>query len=126
MVKSLSLILILFSLILLIISCSDDEVITGGGTNNLDCSATTPTYSTDIKSIMDSNCATSGCHNSTTQASGIDLSSYDKVKSESAKNRFLGSIRHESGFDRMPQGKSKLPDATIDMLACWIENGTPE
>ncbi len=123
MIKSFSLLITLCCLLILF-SCSDDEVPTDGGA--LDCSGQAPTYSANIKSIVDGSCATSGCHNSSTQANGIDLSTYDLVKSESGKNNFLGSIRHESGFDRMPQGKSKLPDSTIDMIACWIENGAPE
>ena len=124
MLKS-PLLLLTVSTFFLLISCGGDEVEDIPDTT-LDCTSITATYSGDIKSIMDGNCATSGCHNSSTQAKGIDLSTYDLVKSESTMNRFLGSIRHEGGFDKMPQGKSKLSDATIDLIACWIENGTAE
>jgi hypothetical protein len=120
------LLLFTVSSLLFLTSCTDDELATGGGGAILDCRGQAPTYSANIKSIMDGSCATSGCHNSSTQANGIDLSTYDLVKTESGKIRFLGSIRHESGFDRMPQGKSKLSDSTIDMIACWIENGSAE
>lgn len=109
----------------LLISCGGDEVEIIPD-NSLDCSNITATYSGEIKSIMDKNCATSGCHNNSTQANGIDLSTYDVVKSESTQNRFLGSIKHEGGFNPMPRGSSKLPNATIDMIACWIESGSPE
>lgn len=124
MLRSLLLFLTLVMLFLLT-SCGGDEVEVIPN-DTLDCSTITATYSGNIKSIMDGNCATSGCHNSGTQANGIDLSTYDLVKSESSSNRFLGSIKHEGGFSQMPRGKSKLPNATIDMIACWIENGTPE
>lgn len=95
-------------------------------TINYDCSAITPTYTNDIKAIMDANCATSGCHNATSKAKGIDLSTYALVKSESANAKFLGSIEHKSGYNAMPQGAAKLADAHIQKIACWIEQGAAE
>lgn len=91
-----------------------------------DCTGLTPTYTSDVKAIMNASCAISGCHDAASQEDGIDLSTYAKVKSESAKDRFLGAIEHRSGYDAMPQGDSKLPDATIQKLYCWIQNGQPE
>lgn len=118
-------ILLIGLLISFLVACSSDETDPIGG-DQLDCSGVTSTFTADVKSIMDNNCATSGCHNSGTQANGIDLSTYDLVKSESSRARFLGSIRHESGFNRMPQGANKLSDANIEKIACWVENGAPE
>lgn len=109
----------------LLTSCSSDMV-TGGTTDTgatIDCASVSPTYNNDIRGIMNTSCATPGCHNANTRADGIDLSTFAKVRDEALKARFLGSIRHESGFKRMPEGGSKLADATINTLACWIENG---
>lgn len=95
-------------------------------TTTTDCTGATPTYINDVKVIMDASCAVSGCHNATSKAEGIDLSTYAKVKSESAKARFLGSIEHLAGYQAMPEGASKLSTAQIQTIACWIDNGTPE
>ncbi|MCB9309444.1 MAG: hypothetical protein H6567_05220 [Lewinellaceae bacterium] len=112
--------IISFSLILWFSSCTKDAIITS------DCTGVTPTYTDDIKAIMDASCAYSGCHSAASKRDGIDLSTYAKVKSESQKNRFLGSIQHLSGYKRMPENASKLSDDTIQKIYCWIENGNPE
>ncbi len=91
-----------------------------------DCTSTTPTYTVDIKPIMDNNCASSGCHNSSSRADGKDYSSYTAVKNGSSSNEFIGSIQHLSGYKAMPQGRAKLSDAQIKTISCWIENGKPE
>jgi hypothetical protein len=75
-----------------------------------DCTGLTPTYTNDIKSIVNSSCAIGGCHNAASRAEGIDLSTYAKVKSESGKDRFLGAIEHRSGYEAMPQGASKFSE----------------
>lgn len=103
-----------------IISCKKESV------DTYDCAGTAPKYTTDIKSILDANCATSGCHNATTKASGHDYSSYSQAVAHSGHSEFLGSIQHKSGFDPMPLGGNKLSDAQIKLISCWVQNGTPE
>lgn len=95
-------------------------------TTTYDCSGANPTYTQDIKSILDANCATSGCHNSSSQAHGINLSTYSEVVTESGKARFMGSIEHQSGYAAMPENKPKLSDADIQSIYCWIQNGKQE
>jgi len=113
--------------ILMLTSCSSDEtepLIQPPATS--DCDGLTSTYTSDIKAIMDTNCATPACHSASNQANGMDLSNYTSVRNESIRGRFLGSIKHDEGFSRMPQGGSKLSDATINIIACWIDSGSPE
>ncbi|GBL35447.1 hypothetical protein EMGBS15_10420 [Filimonas sp.] len=74
---------------------------------------------------MDAHCATSGCHNASSRAHGIDLSSYTLAKNEAGSNKFLGSVQHISGYTAMPEGASKLDDTTIKTLSCWVQNGEP-
>lgn len=95
-------------------------------TSTVDCTGVTPTYTNDIKPIMDKYCATSGCHNATSKADGRDYSTYTATKSGSGSSAFLGSIKQQSGYDKMPQGGSKLSDANIKLIECWISNGTPQ
>ncbi|MBK8846182.1 MAG: hypothetical protein IPO27_06225 [Bacteroidetes bacterium] len=96
------------------------------GIETFDCAGTVATYNGTVKAILDSKCATSGCHNATSNAAGINLSSYSSAKSVAGQDKFLGSIQHKSGFSKMPQDASKLDDATIKTLSCWVQNGTPE
>jgi hypothetical protein len=91
-----------------------------------DCTGVTPTYTADVKSILDAHCATSGCHSAASHAKGIDLSSYSSSNNAAGNDNFIGSIQHASGYNAMPQGASQLDDATIKTLSCWVQNGRPE
>ena len=91
-----------------------------------DCTGITPTYTTYIKPLMDQHCATSGCHSASNKADGKDLSTYTTTKSVASNNSFLGSIQHLSGYDAMPQGASKLSEANIKTISCWVQNSMPQ
>src|SRR6188768_1275960 len=69
--------------VILLISCEKDE------DPVVDCTGLTPTYTADIKAILDSSCALSGCHNASSQQAGIDLSNYADAKIVSTEDRFL-------------------------------------
>jgi hypothetical protein len=87
-----------------------------------DCTGVTPTYTTDIKPIIDANCLS--CHNSGNKSGGYDLSNYNNCKS--AKDKIVGSVQHASGFAAMPDGSAKLSDATIKIINCWSQNNAPQ
>ena len=110
------------ALILNFTACKNDSLTTP----TTDCAGVTPTYTNDIKTIMDANCATSGCHNASAKASGKDFSTFNNCKNESMSNSFLGSMKHSSGYTAMPKGAAKLSDAQIKLVECWIKNGTPQ
>ncbi len=112
--------------ITIVFSCKKDNNSTSTPIKNttvLDCSKIQATYTNDVKAIMDNSCAIGGCHNTISKANGIDLSNYAVVKTEAALSRFLGSIKHQSGFDVMPRNSSKLNQTSIDKIECWIKNG---
>ncbi len=117
----------LFSLSLgfLVSSCEKDS--SGVDyTANADCSAIVAadnTYTNSIKAIMDNNCATAGCHNATTAAEGVDLSTYAKTKNAFQKKDALCTIHHGSGCKPMPDGGAKLSDSVINTIDCWVKNG---
>ena len=92
-------------------------------TTTYDCTGTTMTYTTDIKPIMDANCALSGCHNAASREAGFDLSTYNGVVSASASAAFLGAIEHLSRYEAMPRNAAKLDDALIKKIYCWANNG---
>jgi len=85
--------------------------------------ANTNTYTLAIKTIMDSGCALGGCHDAVTKSEGVDLSSYAGTKFAFESQNLLCAVNHGSGCEPMPQGSSKLPQATLDRLACWAKNG---
>jgi len=109
-----------YFVVLLAVSCKKDEG------DSIDCSGVTPTYTADIKPILDASCAKSGCHDAITKANNYDLSAYGPASAISQGNRFLGAIQHKNGFSEMPQGGPKLSDDKIQQLTCWVENGSPE
>jgi len=75
---------IVLSACLWVSSCTHDAVIPDAYTSETpyvvgNCNPDTMYYNRDIAPIILSNCATSGCHNATTAAHGINLSSYSSV-----------------------------------------------
>lgn len=86
------------------------------------CANSSYTYAEDVKQIIDKNCAGS-CHSAEKKASGIDLSTYENVKAEANKERFMMSLKHEGAYTPMPKKSPKLSDSTLNVLSCWIENG---
>lgn len=91
-----------------------------------DCTGLTPTYTANVKSILDTHCAYAGCHGGSNPQKGIDLSTYTKAKDESLNGSVVGSIQHLKGYDPMPDGSAKLDEATIKLVSCWVQNGAPE
>jgi hypothetical protein len=101
-------------------SCTKESITT------VDCTGTAPTYTSAVKALLDNKCATSGCHGASNPASGLDYSAYAIAKTNAAKDNFRGSIQHLSGYDAMPKGSSKLSDADLKTLNCWVQNGMPQ
>ena len=113
-------ILLVSGLFLLLASCNKEEV------TPLDCTGLTPTYATDIKTILDVNCAISGCHGPYSHQDGIDLSNYPDASAASHNSNFLGAIQHKKGYEPMPKDAAKLSEGNIQLLTCWVQNGSPE
>ncbi len=101
-------------------SCGNDQV------TMFDCTGISPSYSIDIKPILNESCALSGCHDAYSPNAGYDFSSYNSASSGSQSGRFLGAIQRKRGFLAMPNGSPKLPDDKIKLLTCWVENGSPK
>jgi len=104
------------SIYLISISCASDS------SDDLE-TVKTPvieTYDGSIKAIIDQSCATSGCHNTSTKQSGVDLSTFSL-----AKTGFSGSswVRAETGT--MPPSGA-LPANTIAKIKNWIDNDFKE
>ncbi len=114
----------------------------GNGNGNGDDESRLVSYSQDIQPIFSGNCTTSGCHDSGTQESGVDLTSYDAATG-SVGNQYGSNIINpgnpgdspivdkisndnpEFGA-RMPEGGGSLSPAQIDSIVAWIEDDAPD
>jgi hypothetical protein len=103
------------SLSVIVVACKKDtEEPTPSG---VDCS--TVTYSGTIAGIVNSKCATAGCH-AAGSANG-DYTSYPGIKAKYDN----GSLKKEVITDKtMPQGSS-LTDTQYQQFECWINAGAP-
>ncbi|MEP6795973.1 MAG: hypothetical protein ABJB16_16715 [Saprospiraceae bacterium] len=68
-------------------SCGKDSVMM------FDCTGISPTYTIDIKLILNAFCALSGCHDAISSKAGIDFSTYNSSSYGSQSGRFLGAIQ---------------------------------
>ncbi len=110
----------LFSLLTLctLIACDKDDD-SDPDLQELDCDTFNDTYASKIKSIIDSNCATSGCHDGSNPRP--DFTSYDNVyaRRSNIKSRVVGK-------SMPPAGKTPLSQSVIDQIDCWVQNGAPQ
>ncbi len=95
--------------------CSKKET---PSTTQVDCATVNAKFSTDIAPLIQSKCATAGCHNNSA-AGGTILLNYAQISSKSARINQRAIIQKD-----MPQGGS-LTTLEIDKLKCWIESGAP-
>jgi hypothetical protein len=112
----------IFSAITLFFSCTKnnkEDILAGQGP----CNTTVTTYGEVVKPILDQFCNTSGCHNNVSLAAGLNLEDYNSLKPIALGDRFLGSLKHQSGFSPMPKGGDKLTDCQIEKIEKWVING---
>lgn len=119
-------------LALLIFSCSYDsesdliEVTNETGQiNNPDNngSGTTVNYTNNIKAIMQSSCV--GCHSSPpVNGAPFALINFSQVSQQSGA--ILNAMISQSGSAGAMPPSGRLPQATIDLVQQWINNGKPE
>lgn len=81
------------------------------------------TYDLSVKTVLNATCALSGCHDAATASNGVNLSTYLGAKAAFEDGNALCAINHGDDCFQMPKGGSKLPQATINILACWAKNG---
>jgi hypothetical protein len=75
-------------------------------------------FSTDIKSIINTNCAIAGCHVAGGSGPGNFAVFANIQASAFAIHRVV-----QSG--NMPKNAAKLPQAQLDAIACWVDDGAP-
>lgn len=85
------------------------------------CNTENVSFSQTVMPVITNNCVS--CHSGSAPSGGVSLSNYAEVVASVDGGRFLGAIRHESGFSAMPQGAAKLSDCNISRIEAWIEQG---
>lgn len=102
---------ILFLFGLLIGSCRKEKE---SGKLTPTCDGSHPTYQSEIKSIIDSRCATSNCH--------PNFNTYEGLQPELEGGDFRREVLENQS---MPQGSSLTQDQ-INTIQCWVNDGYPE
>ncbi|MGE5457261.1 MAG: hypothetical protein ACM3RX_02785 [Methanococcaceae archaeon] len=95
------------------VSCSKDN---SSNDNNNNTTTPGPKF-TEVKSIINTNCAVSGCHVNPTNPNGVNLQSNDNIVSHKAKIKEMAV-----DLDLMPPG-NPLPDSDQAKITAWIEAG---
>ncbi|HHM20865.1 MAG TPA: hypothetical protein ENJ20_02475 [Bacteroidetes bacterium] len=102
------------------------------------CDNLFPTYSQDVKTIIDESCAYSGCHDG---AGGIGPFNYTDYKTLSDYLDTKMAVFRDRVFDQkedpvigMPPDQSVYPESfkddlteqELEVLRCWLDSGYPE
>lgn len=84
------------------------------------------TYSNTVKSVVENNCL--HCHTAPPQnGAPMQLTTYADVKNAIMTRGLLDRISRAQGASgMMPNGGTRLPQATINKIYEWAENGFPE
>lgn len=92
-------------------------------TDNTGCSVTQTvkvlsgvSFTAEIKTIIDTNCAVSGCHVSG-GAAPVSFTSLANIQASASE------IKSRTQSGNMPKNGSKLPQAQLDAIACWVDDG---
>ncbi len=88
--------------------------------------ASTNTYTAFVRGVMNTSCATGGCHDASTKSNGVDLSNYAGVKKAFESQNLLCAVNHGKGCSPMPKGGQKLSADVLNRLACWAREGYVE
>lgn len=80
----------------------------------------TISFKVQILPLMNTNCATSGCHDAASATNGYVFSDYGTI-SANAENGL--KAMKGNGFTQMPFNMEKLDDSLINQFDAWIQQG---
>lgn len=90
-----------------------------GGSATINCSTISAKFSTDVNPIIQTKCATAGCHNAASAQGGTVLVTYAQVAAKSAL------IKQRCVIEKNMPPTGALPPAEIAVIKCWIDSGSP-
>ena len=98
--------------------CSKDKK-NNNSNFTVDCNTVTnKAFAANVSPLIQSRCATSGCHATGSGNGPGALTTYTQISSASSR------IRTSVAAGTMPQGSS-LTTAEKNSIVCWIDSGTP-
>lgn len=96
----------------MVLGCSKDK------SSTITCTGESISYASKVAAVMNSNCATSGCHDAGSRSGPGALVTYSQIFN--ARSSIKSSIENGS----MPRKKS-MSEADKQTVVCWINNGAP-
>lgn len=82
-------------------------------------------YNDNIQSVINNNCVS--CHSSPpVNGAPFSLTTYTQVKNRAGSGVLLAAISRQTGEARAMPPEGRLPQATIDLVEQWIEDGLLE
>jgi cytochrome c5 len=93
-------------------------------TNGETCDTENVSFADQVWPAINNNCV--ACHSGAGASAGIRMGNHAELVQAVNGGRFVGAIKHESGFSAMPQGGAKLDDCSIQQIDAWIADGMPD
>ena len=97
------------------------------------CDTLQVSYNLQVKEIIDTNCATPGCHRAGSIAPGnyVDFSGLSPFLVDREFKRFVIDLRNDPDLGMPPNwdtnpGPKDLTQEEFDIISCWVEAGYPE
>ena len=107
-----------------VISCNKEKGEMPTVEETVACDTINAKYNNEIENIINTACATSGCHNATGQ--NPKLSDYDKVKAAVDGGRFELRVFNSPSAPMPPSFITRqLSAEEKDKLRCWLDAGAP-
>ncbi len=88
------------------------------------CDTVSVSFAQFVKPVIQNQCQ--GCHSGAAPSGGVDLSTYQGVKSQALNGKLHGVTAWLSGYKKMPFGSSQLSDCTVDKIKAWVDAGALE
>lgn len=96
-----------------------EELLYSGRTTGTSCATISSKFSTDVKTIIQNKCATSGCHDAAGAAGGAVLVTFTQIAAKAVR------INQRCVIDKTMPTSGPLSTAEIATLKCWIDSGAP-
>ena len=114
----------ILTLSLFFMSCSSSEVVPPGGGNGSGSggsgSTTKTTYDKDIKTLINNSCATASCHDTSSPAAGLSLTTFAQVKNAAQNGNLFTRVNNNT---MPPSPNSPLSNTNKALLEKWKTDG---
>lgn len=120
-------IIIIFSVLIMVSACKHETLIKNK-LEKIECETGTIDFVNQVLPILESSCATSGCHDAKTATDGVILDNIDHILETGGINKGKATssemykVLNETGNDKMPPSGS-LTLEQKDIIKNWINQG---